>query len=62
MPKRRVATAGEFKPKRSRYMRDVDAQDTLITVVIMWTIAIVGLSMLALELTGAADVIRSYII
>lgn len=60
MPKRRVATAGEFKPKRSRYMRDVDAQDTLITI--MWTIAIVGLVMLVLELTGATDVIRSYII
>lgn len=28
----------------------------------VWTMAIVGLAMLALELTGAADVIRSYII
>lgn len=44
MSKRRIATAGEYKPKRSRYMQDEHAKDEhqLAAIAVIMILLIVG--------------------
>lgn len=55
MPQRKL-TAQDFKPRRSKFMRDEDAKDEQqLAAILIITIIIGALTLLALHYTGTFD-------